>query len=569
MRYMRAVAFLLLVTLLGALAGCGGGGGGSAASRQVTVIVRWPSTTRKVSQAGQAGQASRASVSATQSVTVEVFEGATPVLRRFLTTPSGTSATTLSLNLPAKALTLYANGYADTADHGYVTNPATGQPASSGAPLQASDPHPIAHAVTVADLSKSNQQIIFTLENTIASLVPITAPADKTTYTLDDGTVALNQTIQAKTADGAIVLTGPNALVWSMDSANTLENARAQLSPLNPDPARPDQTDPAQANPVLTLKASGIVHVTVTDSEVNADASSHEPALQATIVYTIKPHVAAPNLTLDGGAASLLQTHLPLYAKSVTFSITQSPLVTPPDVNAAPAGATGTPPALDSPPPPVTITQNAVFAPGSGAAPAAVTLSAPLKVAYVASGRDITLKAQAFSGPNGTGALLADGQVVIGRAALPLQDSAQQVDLTTPYVRGFALTPLNPVITLNGTATGFGGNGVNTLQMQVSALVNTSDPSSVPSVPIDPRAVQIVSGNPTVATLSTPLSPRDGNGNPFLLATGVSDGANVASTSRTTVLTVTEPKLNIPGKPIPPGTIILTVNRVNSGFTFD
>ena len=182
----------------------------------------------------------------------------------------------------------------------------------------------MAHAVTVTDLSKSNAQIIFTLENTIASLVPITTPADKTTYTLDDGAVALNNTVQALTSDGAVVLTGSNALVWSLDNNNALENARAQLSPLNPDASRPDQTDPAQPNPVLTLKASGVVHVTVMDSEVNTDTPNNELPLKTTITYTIKPHVTAPNLTLDGGASGLLRTHLPLYAKSVTFTITQS-----------------------------------------------------------------------------------------------------------------------------------------------------------------------------------------------------------------------------------------------------
>ncbi len=558
-RLYALAALLLLSVLLGLLAGCGGGASG-VAFRKVTVVVRWPSTSRKIS---------RASVSSAQSVTVEVFDGVTSISRNFVRTPSGTSASTLTLDLPAKALTLYANAYAYPAgspvtDYGYVTNPATGQPINPAA-----DKRPVAHAVTVADLSKSNAQIIFTLENTIASLVPITTPADKTTYTLDDGVVALDNTVQALTSDGAVVLTGPNALVWSLDNTNALENARAQLSPLNPDTSKPDQTDPAQLNPVLTLKASGVVHVTVTDSEVNADAPNNELPLKTTIAYTIKPHVTAPNLTLDGGASGLLRTHLPLYAKSVTFSITQSPLVAPPDVNAAPAGATGTPVTLDSPPPPVTVTQNTTFTPAPALVNSTVTLNAPLKVAYVASGRDVTLKAQAFSGPNGTGALLADGQIVIGRAALPTSDTVEQVDLTTPYVRGFALTPANPVITLNGTATGFGGDGVNTLKMQITALVNASDPSSVPSIPIDPRTVQVASANTAVATLSTPLSPLDSNGNPYLLATGVSDGANVAATSRTDVLTVTEPRLNIAGKPIPPGTITLTVNRVNSGFTFD
>ena len=541
MRYMRLLASLLLLASCISLTGCGGGSshGSATGTRKVTITVRWPSVASKV--------AGRVIPQAAQSVTVEAYDGTIRVGKLPMINKSATPSVTGAMDLPTKPLAFYVNAYSDSVDHlsvdGYVTDTSTGQPArlSGGKiqPLTASDPHPIARAFTSVDTPPAD--LYFTLANTISKFVPV-----QTTFSLDQGSVSLNTTVQAVTSDGAIVLTGPNALTWSMDAANALESKRAALSPL--DPNLPAQTNPNGTVPLLNLLATGDVHVTVTDNEVTPDPVNNGNPIKNTLTITILPFTKSQTVTLNTAANAVLTNSVPLYAKSVTYTLSQDPLV--------PAG-TGQ--VLDNPP---AVFNSAPFAvtPVFEAANTSIkSVSLPaIPVPFTNTGRTLTLTVRAWSKADGTGALLADQTL----ASLTPGNATQDITLTT-HVTGFSITPPNPTITINNTNTGFSGSGVNTLQAQVTALVSGNDPGSVP---IDPRAVSLTSADQTIARVSIPLSPVDSNNNPFALLTGITDDPNngVSSTSRPVAITATDKQhANLTGM------TTLTVKRANAGFAFD
>ena len=479
MRYMRLLAALLLLSaLLGALTGCGGGGGNTrSAPRKITITLRWPSAGRNSNRViPQAG---------TNAVLVEIYDGVTR-LQPTVTFVNG--VTTQSVTVPGKALTFYANAFSDPATplNNYVTDPTTGAlgkgTPGSITPLTASDAHPIAHAVTIADVT-TTPNVTFTLDNTIATFKPITTPTDTTTFALETTPIALNNTVQALTADGAVVVVGASALSWAISSADTLENARASVN----------------AGNQLVLRASGVVHVTVTDNEVTPDPVHNGNPISATFAYTIKPRTVQPQLTLNTGLGSPLLTSLPDYVRSLTFTVTQTPLVLP----------SSNPPVLDNPPPSASVTVPVTVTYSGGVR--TVTIP-PVAVPLVSSGRDITLQAQGWSNADGTGAILADGTTPIAAGSLPTANASEDISLT-PHVTGFALTPPNPTITLVPSG---GAAGLNTVRLKVTAVLNNS--SATPE--IDPFYLTPSTSVPGVATESIVV---EGSSH-YLLVTAVSNG---------------------------------------------
>lgn len=508
MRYMRLTIILFALLLPLIFTGCGGTGSNST-NRTVTITLVWPGSGKAASR-NQNTSRSRASVAAAQSALVEVYDGTTRIGSAYLKNFS-TSSSSVQLNLPAKPLTFYANAYASsqpstdtTGPISYKTDPKTGLPtkAPGFTPLALTDEHPVSHAMTIVDVG-SNPNITFTMENAIFSLVQT-----QSTVTLDNnfnkstsqGSLALLSTIQAKTTNGYVLMTGPNSLVFSMDTSNALEQNRANLDPAD--------------NTNLLLKASGDVKVTVTDNEVNT--GNGEIPITATFTYRIQPHTKVPNLTISGTSFS---ASLPYYAKSVKYTLTQTPLVDP---------ATN-PPVLDTLPADQKITLTTTLTPKStdfSTAPDfGLTDPSKLVLPLTSSGRTVTLTVQAFSNSDGTGQVLAHGVQTYTVPNMPTDDGTVDLPLTT-HVTGFALTPANPTITLNTTNSNFSGNGVNTLTMQVTALLN--NPGAVPLY-IDPNSVKIASANKTVMTPAITTNqnlpayltgPNDGNGYPFILLTG-------------------------------------------------
>ena len=518
MRHMRLLVFLLLLcALLGALTGCGGGGGNTrSARRKVTIALQSPTGARKTS---------RVPIQSLNSTLVEIYDGTQRIGVVKLTGQNGTT-----LDLPLKPLTFYANGFAEATAPDYVTNPANGQldKGSPGAlvPLVVGDSHPVAHAVSVVDVAAlPNPPIVkFTWNNTITTLVPT-----NTTFYLDQGTVDLNQTLQAKTADGAIVMTGTattSVYQWVVDPSDTLGALRATVD---------QTTNPAR--PVLNLLHTGTVRLIVTDNEVNSPAYKPEfgqQPLTATITYTILDKRPQQTLTLNTAPGSQLAGSVPFYAKSITLTLSQDPLVDP-NTN---------PQVLDNPPPPI----NAgpfVVTPAFAANQSINGVSLPaIAIPFTPTGRTLTLTVNAWSRPDGTGALLAQ------QTLLTLAPVSATLEVTLALrVTGFALTPANPTVNVSNTTPA--AVDQNTLRLQVTAAI-TGDATPFP---IDPRALSVTTGDANV-TASYPATPLDSSGNPYLLLTF--NPANV--TPRPVTITVSDGQKT--------GTTTVTINSYTPGFIF-
>ena len=214
MRFLRFFTSLLLMSvLLGGLTGCGGGSGTTTAQRMVTITLRWPTKSAAKSSGGNAR--TRVTPVGTGAVPtnaiVEIYDGVTRI--GVVSYTSGVQSQ--SISVPAKSLTFYANAFAATGAFDptlYTTNPATGvlgKGAGGTTPLAATDNHPLAHAVTVQDVSQS-LAVSFTLDNTIVAIElvaqnPATAPTTTLTSSaaLDAPTVYLNNLVKARALDGA------------------------------------------------------------------------------------------------------------------------------------------------------------------------------------------------------------------------------------------------------------------------------------------------------------------------------------------------------------------------------
>ena len=544
MRYMRLFASLTMLLLLGLLAGCGGGGGGGSrtATRKITIQFRWP-TTDKAAASQKAG---RANVKTVNSVLIEVYDGT----KRIGVVKFAAGTQTNTLDVPAKDLTFYANAFNEAAAPDYITDPANGQLLKAvGTPLAFSDAHPVASAVTTVNVPALPPPpvVAFTLNNTIVNFVPV-----RTTFSLDTPAVSLNTTVRAVTADGATVLVSPTSLAWKLDSTNALENLRATLSPLADQTAFPGETNAAGASPVLNLKATGVVHLTVIDRDVNTpavDGEFNQQPITANLTYTITPHATQPVLTLNAGANTPFLNSLPLYTKSVTLTLTQAPLVDP---NATPAPAV-----LDSPPPPVSVTSATTF----NATNRTISVNAALNPALISSGRVVTLLAQAFSNADGTGALLAKGTLTLPIANQPGANGNVDLALNQFYVTSFTLTPANPTISLADSATipTPPPPGINFTRLQVSANLAGSGQTGLP---LDPRTLNITSSDTTVATITN--GPADSNGNITIQVNGVANAGNASATTRTATITASDTQ-----RPSVTGNTVVSVKRVNAGFGFN
>ena len=267
MRFMRLLAaFLLLSVLCGALTGCGGGGGGSVGSRKVTIMFRWPApgrgATRVLPQSGVDTATSQAKLAL-----IEVFDGTTFIA----STKLASGVQSVSITVPGKALTFYVNAFGsvltDAQLQTYRTDPATGRLLLNGAriPTNAAPASvPVAHAVTVVDVTTLGTPpvVTFTLDNAISALKAVGA----TSFPVGSASINLATKFQGVTSDGAVALLSAANVTFVIgppgDAQETaLENQRATI----------DATDPN--NPLLVVSATGVVNVTVTDSEVNSPAA--------------------------------------------------------------------------------------------------------------------------------------------------------------------------------------------------------------------------------------------------------------------------------------------------------
>ena len=550
MRYMRLFASLTMLLLLGLLAGCGGGGGGTGsrtAKRKVTLQVQWPSTAGKAA-IGHAG--GRFVIGSVQSILVEVYDGSTRIERVVLDRPAGYTAgslitSTQTLDLPTKSLTFFANAFAVAAvavPGDYHTDPNNGQlvqgAGNANNPITGDVTHPVAvgHSIAAKDVNAlpNPAVVIFTLDNTIAKIVP-SSVAGATTLTLGQTGVDVANTVQALDANGNNVVVASNILKVSYDPSNTaLFTARVGLS-----------GPPGLGNTTLTPLATGTVQIVVTDSEVNNATTNGKPEynqtpIQATITYTIAPGVTNKIIPINVstvGPGTLLPT-IPLYARSVKFTATQTPLATgdtpPADVttvavvNPTPAAGAGTPSQTNGP--------------GTIAVAGAPTINFSL----IPTGRTIVVSAEAYSNGDGTGIRLANSTTsfsVTGDTATP---SAQEISLAQYHITGFTLTPAAPTINIFGAGSG-------TQQIQVTGQVDTGA-----VLPIDPSTLRASSNNVNVL-LSVPSSPADNFGHPYLLVTG---SVNTPTGTPATI-TVTD-TVNV-GPPAVTGSTQVTVAHPSGG----
>lgn len=502
---MRLTRFIALMSflLLPLLAGCGGGGGGSQAvgTRTVTVSISQPATKAKIP--GSAAKPTRVAISNIQSVVVEVFDGTTRVAHT-----AQSFGTPISFQLPAKDLTFYAYGYAEATAPNYITDPKTGfltdpnnnQPIVFGTTTyDPAHPHPIAQATTTISATASNIQ--FTINNAIAVLEPMdkdTNTKSMTVLTYDPATatqpIDLSTHIRARAADGSIVLLPTSVLNWTLGSTPNSAGTAG-----DPNTAVESQRAALTANGLMTVKATGPVHVTVTDNEINTQALLGGPYTQrpisATITFVIEP--------IGSTTFAVTPTPLPRYAKSVTYTLAQQPLV----------GENLTQ-VLDNPPMqvvqtfPVTLTFNAGNTSIVGASVTPV-------LTFVPTGRVILLTVQAWSGDNGTGALVAKGTIAATdpnanvqssppaqgstlatySATVPLTTNVTQFDLVAPGDS----QPASPTLAIYNTS-------LNQLPLQLYARVGSTE------VLLDPRTVgYTVTGGGSVVTTSVPAVYFDGS----------------------------------------------------------
>ena len=531
MRFMRLLAAFLLVSVwLGALTGCGGGGGGSVGSRKVTILFRWPApgrgATRVLPQSGVDAGSGQAKLAL-----IEVFDGATFIA----STKLASGVQSVSITVPGKALTFYVNAFGsvltDAQLQTYRTDPATGRLLLNGARIPTNAVPagvPVAHAVTVVDVTTLGAPpvVTFTLDNTISALKAVGA----TSFAAGSASINLAAKFQGVTSDGAIALLSVSSLTFGIgtpgDALETaLENQRASI----------DASDPN--NPLLVVSATGVVNVTVTDSEVN----SPQPALTTTIPFTITP-VTTPaqqrTLTVGVGAATAFYASVPLYTRSLTWTLEEQPLT-------GAGGATEAAPfSVRQSAAPIAVTPVAA----SAGAPITGVSIAPFTVPFFSSGRSLTLKARAWSNGDGTGALLAFASVPnIAPATATVPDFA-----LASNIAGFSLSPPNPTLTLFSSA---GASELNKVRIHVSVVLKDASltpANSDQTLLIDPRAVTFAAALGSVATVAA----QNDNALPFgtvnqpsysLLVTAltagqgvltVTDKQNTALTGATTITVV-------------------------------
>lgn len=493
MRYLLVLALLMNIVLTG----CGGGGGSkSVGTRTVTISFSWPDPTQSKAKG-------RYVPSAVRSAVVEIYDGTTPIGTVNFTRASNTVALAPSTSLvtvPAKGVTFYANAYADTTAPGYTTNPTTG---ATNAPANDA---PLAHAVSVIDFSVPNPPttVPFAMNNTIARISGINGSnLDTTTLTLDvpsnadnpGGTIyphiRVADTITAYDAQGNILL--QNAVSGSTPTDKSTFTAAYY------DPANPVETKRITFTPdasTLILRGTGTVRLKVTDAET----SGTQQPIQTQITYTVQPKAStsAVNATLTG---------IPPYAKSVTLTVRQVALdasltsstadTLPADVGGTIAVASTTTPALTS----------------------TLTTDSNNHLSY--TGRTVVFWAQAWSGANGTGTVLATNSVKLDYATLLQTDFTNPANLTInllPTVTAFAVKPSTATITLTNPPGG--APGLNTAVLHVTPLVNSvvidalgdlvaGPATGIEGPTLDPRTLTVTSSATSVATTSLVTTSPD------------------------------------------------------------
>lgn len=429
MKYIKMLIYIFITGLL--LPGCGGGGGTTRTISNVTVIIQWPTAARSLSSV------SRVIPSTVKSILLEVFSGTTRIYSLPVAIPIlGTPDTSSKFSIPEGNYTIYANAFNSSAATSgtYTTNPATGLTNAPAGDV------PVANAIESVSIASTAFTLNFTLNNTIASLVPVyplqSGSTSITTYdavALDQVTYPLSNRMQALDAQGDTVMVSDSTLSWAVSSNDSFGGARASVD---------------NVNRQLDLISTGMVNLVVSDTEVN----SGQPSITGSYSVLITPASAATALTIN--ASNILP-----YAKSVTATVTQDPLV---PTYAPPTGV------ADNPPAPITSAPVAV----TGSTPAFLTAQVKFP-SFSSTGRKLLLTVKEWSNADGTGELLGSFS----------QDGL--APNTTPYpapfvtnVTGLSITPSAPTIYLN-----VGGTSLPTSSTLNAALIVKSVTTSVVAAP--------------------------------------------------------------------------------------
>jgi hypothetical protein len=448
MKYMRFLALLPFAILL---AGCGGGGGGNGASSRtatVTFKIDWPVA---------AARSTRVIPTSAANLLIEAFVGSSPIQSAIVTPASQNSA---AFSVPLTGVTIFVTAFGPTAPVGYATDPKSGQIFHNGVPLTSAEANPpLARGVTTLTVTKSTT-VDVTMNNAVATLTA--ANPGSTHVTVSATPVNLSSlipaSIQAKDANGAVVLVTAGELSWSLDPTDSLASTHVSLSGAS-----------------ATFLAAGPVRLVVQDNNVNPG----QAPIQAVIGFTID--LPSPvTLAVD---STRLQNFTPLYAKSVKLTLTEAPL-----------GAD------DNPAPAISQTFNMT---AFNRALNTVTLPA-VSLAYTPSGRAFTFTIEAWSAADGKGVLLAaTSRGPIGLTNPPFTAAGSVYTFNQPVfapadykISGFvaAVSPAN-IYFLNA---GQSGDGLTpTAQAAVTLAVAGQDTRQA----IDPASVTLTALPASAATV--------------------------------------------------------------------